>query len=94
MSFLTEARKRLKLTQQSLADLLGCPQSQIAEWESRRRPVPQDRVVPLSRALGLDPEAIELYSGKLPDAYRELDPRRVLHRLRRLRAITVIPDRP
>jgi len=86
MSLLATARKRRKLTQHALAAKLGMPQSVIAEWESRRRPVTVDRVASLAEVLDLDPLAIEIYSGRLPAEFRDLDPRRVLKSLRALLA--------
>jgi transcriptional regulator with XRE-family HTH domain len=53
-------RDRKRLTLDELATAIDCKShATIANYEAGRRTLPQDRVEPLARVLGLDPRIID-----------------------------------
>ncbi len=52
------ARKEVGLTQQALADRLGCPQSYIAKVEGYERRLDIVEFLHICRALGVDPASV------------------------------------
>jgi hypothetical protein len=55
---LVRARKATRLTQASLAEAVGRPQSFIAKYEGRERRLDVAEFVAIARAIGVDPYAL------------------------------------
>ena len=53
-----EFRKRQGMTQQALADAVGCKRSALSEWETGSRTVPQWHLWPLARCLCVTVDAL------------------------------------
>lgn len=53
------ARRRLGLTQQEVADLIGVTQPRISAWENRTVEIPRARRPQLAEALGIEPATID-----------------------------------
>jgi DNA-binding XRE family transcriptional regulator len=87
-----EFRKQLDMTQQALAEAVGCTRSALSEWETGSRRVPQWHLWPLARCLRVLVD--DLYEFDTTDATSDPgplpppSPRAALHALppRRRRA--------
>ncbi|MGO4583589.1 helix-turn-helix domain-containing protein [Arthrobacter sp. 2RAF6] len=52
-------RERKRLTLAELATAIDCKHPTLSNYESGRRTLPEDRVEPLAKILGLDPRFID-----------------------------------
>ncbi len=88
LTWLTEARKKVSLTQAELGVAMGgLTQGIIGNWESGRKPVPEERVRALAHHLGLDVWVVEVGLGRIPGDLEELrcaDPARIVAAIKAL----------
>lgn len=61
---ITEARRAKGLTQQALAEAIGCAVRTVQNWEAGERTVSAQLVVPAAKALGLP--VADLLGGNMP----------------------------